>query len=526
MQNYRVSGPETGGRRGPTAARGITPGDYVLDLSVEVDEGDGSSVVDCPSQGLFAGVASVGGGASLCIMARWGWVACLGIVLPGCGNTTSNGEPAENGADSARSTGGASSTGFGGGSAKWGAAGQASGVGGDRVSVGNDGALGTSGNGAASGCVSPTRDLPDLEGQEYLVDAALLDQPLHLRFGSATTATLTRNFGDSETLDVVRGTCDMVEAVRGEDGIFELVGPILLNTAEGNQRLALSQASDGGVGDQAIVNQPVPCYAPLIAEASVEPDLTPTEARAEPRPYFDHLIPWEPIMLSVSKPPGAPLSESIVVSAAGNVADFEMTNESQLSMVDWSSLFGTTLEISADIVSTNGVTSPFTVDLPVVDLEPTPSPLDTTTWAGDGATLLGESATFIAPGTELCPDGCLSVGSVGGTAFALTGVRATTLVLHHRGGALEPILGGEIRSTTSAALRLAVPGSAPETHAIGSVTESTATEFRLPRAIVADEVVYGVVTGPSGKLQTQPGDGCNLSDIGGSVQLERIELSE
>ncbi len=49
-QDYQVSGPET--FTGTTDEEGrllhedVTPGDYVLDLSVEVDQGDGSSVVD------------------------------------------------------------------------------------------------------------------------------------------------------------------------------------------------------------------------------------------------------------------------------------------------------------------------------------------------------------------------------------------------------------------------------------------------------------------------------------------------
>jgi hypothetical protein len=415
------------------------------------------------------------------------------------------------------------SSGGSGGSGEAGTGRHGSGAGGNAVSTVNNGVPTISGSGAVTGCPSFSGDPPDLEGGEYVIDGTLIE-PLHLRFDSNTTAVLTSYFGAPETLEVERGSCATVEAIEIDVGQFELVGPILLYDQSGAQRLALSESPVGGVGSEAVVSQPGPCRGPQIAEAAVAPDASATEARVETR-FQDLLIPWEPIELSASKPPGVPLSESIVLSAAGESIDFEIDDESQISISDWPALLGTTLEISADIVSTNGVASPFSVELPVVDLEPTTSPLDITKGAVNGVALIGESAMFLPPGDATCNDGCLSVSSIAGFAFALSGTQAKSLVVHHNGGMVD-VSFGMLVSTTPAQLSLAVPGGIAETHGLPGVAEFTATEITLASELAPDEVVYGLVTGAWGSVQIQPGDACNLSGSGALVYLESIELSD
>jgi hypothetical protein len=230
-------------------------------------------------------------------------------------------------------------------------------------------------------------------------------------------------------------------------------------------------------------------------------------------------------VFNTSKPPGAPLAESIVIRARGETVAVAVEDENQISMPAWSGLFGATLEISADIVSTNGVASPFSVERTVVDVKPVSSPYEAALGAVDGVVFVGEGTALLPPGDAGCNDGCVDIGSNGGFAFALTGAQATSLVLRYTGGAVEASF-GMVVSTTPARLTLAVPGNLPEVHILSSVSELTDSEFALPRAIAPDEAVYGLVTGAYGSVQIQPGDGCNLLGAGSSVYVERVELVE
>ena len=441
-------------------------------------------------------------------MSWWVLAALIGVFTLGCGATSRNGEPESTSAGSASET---SSTGSG----------DSGGSGGSSASSTSAGTLATGGGGGAPDCAPATGgELPSLEGGEYLI-RGVLPEPVHLRFDSETTATLTSYFGGSEALQVERDSCASLESVQLGIAQYQLFGPILLNSASGAQRLALSEAPDGGVGSEAIVLQPEPCTNTRLAEATVEPDASPTEARALAR-FRDVLIPWEPIQLSVSKPPGVPLSESITLSAAGHALGFEVDDGSLLSLSDWPNLLGKTLELAADIVSTNGVASPFAVELPVVDLAASTSPLDTTAGAPNGSVLIG-NATVLPPGDALCSEGCLGVGATGGFAFALSGNQATRLVVHYNGGIVEGDFGNLV-STTAAQISLAVPGGIPESHSLPGVEVFTAAEITLQDELAPDEVLYGLVTGASGKIQIQPGDGCHLADTSASVFLESIEL--
>jgi hypothetical protein len=457
-------------------------------------------------------------------MGRWGLVAWLGIATCGCGDTRRNGGPEGDAPDGAVSANGATTSGTGGS----GAGGQASGSGGAPVTTASGGVSGAAGSGVASECIAASGDPTDLDGREYLLEqftlsGTSLSERMHLRFASNSTAVLTSDWGTAEMLDVERGTCASADRIEIGVGQYELRGAILLYAADGSQRLALSEAFDGGVGEDAYLNQPVPCYGSRLMYTTVRPDASGTAARMEMR--FNDLIPWEPITFSTSKPPEVPLAESIVIHAGTEAIEVEVEGDNQVSMPDWAILFGATLEISADIVSTNGADSPFYVEPTVADPEPSQSPLEFATDEVMGLASLGEGATFLPPGDETCAEGCLDIGSNGGVAFALTGVQATNLVVRYSGGIVEAGF-GMLVSTTPAALSLAIPGSTPETHSLPGVAESTATEFTLPREISTDDVVYGLITGAYGSVQVQPGDGCNLSGAGASVYLEGVELVE
>ncbi len=297
----------------------------------------------------------------------------------------------------------------------------------------------------------------------------------------------------------------------------------MLYAADGSERLALSESFDAGVGEDAYLVQPVPCYSSRLIYAAVRGDASSTEARVEMR--FDEMTPWEALTFNTSKPPEVFLAESLVVRAAGEAVEVEVESEHQISFPAWETLFGRILEINADIVSTNGVDSPFSVERSVVELEPIQSPLEFTSGLAMGVALLGERPPPLAPGDERCDVGCLDIGSNGGVVFALTGVQATKLVVLYEGGSVDASF-GMLVSVTPAALSLAIPGSPPQTHSLPSAAEPTAMDLTLPREVAPDEVVYGRITGGNGSVQVQPGDGYSLSGVGSSLYHGGVELVE
>jgi hypothetical protein len=182
----------------------------------------------------------------------------------------------------------------------------------------------------------------------------------------------------------------------------------------------------GAGNDRArVATQSVYCHGNglwSVSEATLVRDTTPTEVRV-PEVLAP---PWSWLSVFGERVFAAPLAAGIEVGADGAPVPLEWYDVDMglgvgvgAVLDDWRSAMGRTLEFSGSITSTNGVDSPVSATLPVIDFGmqtgrisfESAVPEGVATWGNTGHYLIGEHGN--------CPDGCIGIGPGGGMGVRL-----------------------------------------------------------------------------------------------------------
>jgi hypothetical protein len=382
-----------------------------------------------------------------------GWPA-LALVVMACGGCEHAPRDPEDrvGGDAGRggsvpaSGGAAGSTSDSGGadvSAADGAAGAASGNGG--VTAGGAAGAASGNGGVTAGGAPQVADVPEAEvGKEYLLDFSGGGEqaPLHLRVLSTREAEVMTPFGVPWVQSFSRSegaplASTSTSSGGGGTGGTSSSPPLLSGSYLFGvpAALALSESPTGGIGTEALfldsmtkgtcLQPPVVSYN--VSSGTVQVDSTPTEVRLAAGDASSVAPPWASTWLATSKPVQAPLSDALGATIDGNVAELDWKQgDPSLASVgagftlrDWASAVGRTLLLSGSVASTNGVASPVSLELPILDFGPLRGEkLDFSSALPAELSVPRGRVTHLAPGSDdACPAGCAHLES--GTTLAV-----------------------------------------------------------------------------------------------------------
>jgi hypothetical protein len=234
---------------------------------------------------------------------------------------------------------------------------------------------------------------------------------------------------------------------------------------------AFSESSAGGIGEGGIylrqdLKETTYCRGGgntqtfSTMDCTVQVDDIPTEVSVSAALEFDSgVLPWQPVMVTASKPAMLPLSDALSATLDGDEAKLTWTTSTPthaatFMLSDWAKAVGRSLTLSGSLASTTGVVSPITLDVPVIDFGPVrEQKLDfSADLPPDLGVLAGEVTHVASDENDACPRGC---------ALLSTG---TTLVARLAGA------GGTVRIKAAA-----VPESGSSTY-IGSFSVQLARE--------------------------------------------------
>ncbi len=309
------------------------------------------------------------------------------------------------------------------------------------------GGIGHGGMGLGGGGAPQPGPVPDTEvGKAFLINCPSAAGALgfYLRVVSTTEAEVTPSFGLTTTMPIAHvsgaplgeGTAPATGGKPGKLTGSYLVGnePPMHSAGEYSfydGMFALSESSAGGIGEggiylrqelkEANYCRAAPTETFSTMDCTVQADDTPTEVifGAE-NPFDSGVLPWEAITIVASKPAMLPLSDALTATLGGDQvaltwATSSNTHSASFMVSDWAKAVGRSLILSGSVASTNGVSSPITLDIPVVDFGPVRE--QKVDFSADLPPDLGVpagSVTHVASGAnDACPAGCalLSTGT-------------------------------------------------------------------------------------------------------------------
>jgi hypothetical protein len=407
------------------------------------------------------------------------------------------------------------------------------------------GASGLGGMGNGGGGAPQPAPVPETEvGKEFLInDSNAVQAPdFYLRVVSTTEAEVTPPFGAPNTMPIahvpgalVRVSEPQIPGVPGKLTGSYVVGdepPASLTNYEG--MFALSESPTGGIGGGGLYLLPGPVHGCrqeaswYTSDCTVEVDDTPTEVIASAESQLDSaVLPWESVRLTSSKPAMLPLSDALTATLGGDPAKltwtFSSTSRATFMLSDWAKAVGRSLTLSGSVASTNGVPSPITLDVPVVDFGPVRGQkLDFSADLPSDLGVPAGSVTHLAPGAnDACPGGCAML-STGTTLVArLAGTGATVRLK----AAVVPAMPNGGTFTGSFDVQLVREGAEsvddPSLLMQPASPQSPTTSYDLPAGAGTGDL-FVVISVPQGYFRP---DACaSLFDI--DLFLESIELIE
>ena len=406
------------------------------------------------------------------------------------------------------------------------------------------GASGLAGMGNGGGGAPQPGPVPESEvGKEFLINysKAVQAPDFYLRVVSTTEAEVTPPFGVLYTMPIAHvpgalvGVSEpQIAGVPGKLTGSYVVGdepPASLTNYRG--MFAFSESPTGGIGGGGLSLLPGPvrgCRQQAswyTSDCTVEVDDTPTEVIASAPSQLDSaVLPWEGIGLTASKPAMLPLSDALAATLGGDPAEltwtFSSTRGATFTLSDWAKAVGRSLMLSGSVASTNGVASPITLEMPVVDFGPVRGPkLDFSVDLPPDLGVPAGSVTHLAPGAnDACPGGCAML-STGTTLVARLAGTGATVRLKAAAVPSQPngIYAGsfDVQLVREGASSVDIPSVLMQP----APPQSPTTSYDLPAGAGTGDL-FVVISVPQGRFAP---DFCvDLFDI--DLFLESIELIE